>query len=466
MKTNLKTLIVMAVLLFATCILNLNTVQATGITDPKEILDLIPNTIKLDMLESEVFVNEAYDINVCSKNIDVLNKQITKIFVDNEVDLDSLGLRYENIDIYQFYGDIHKITISLVQKGSLSNKTTKSVTIEYKNTADYNLADEAYVKTLVNNMPDFVLNTMNDNMATSAKEFQTSLEKCINDNDVKVISNYATLAGLGEPGYSEDVGFVAFYKNDVLYATKEITSVCYNVITIPEETQDTDEAYISYALPEIKKIFNGFTVGDIKKLTGKVNESYNITNDGTFYTVSLDNGTETATVILKKDNITKVVDHVAIDKDAGVELKVTNIEKNNDVYTEMINKAKDKGYENVFNAYELTIASGELNPSEKLEITFSLGEENNGKQAIILHKKADGSYEEFIETVKNGKVTIEVSELSPFMIALKNSEPVNEGGNKELDDEPKTGTTTYMVLASAVATISLAGLAVIKSKKQ
>ena len=466
MKTNLKALIVIAVLLLATCILNLNTVQATGITDPKEILDLIPNTIKLDMLESEVFVNEAYDINVCSKNIDVLNKQITKIFTDNEVDLDSLGLRYENIDIYQFYGDIHKITISLVQKGSLSNKTTKSVTIEYKNTADYNTTDETYVKNLVNNMPDFVLNTMNDNMATSAKEFQISLEKCINDNGVKVISNYATLAGLGEPGYSENVGFVAFYKNDVLYATKEITSICYNVITIPEETQDTDEAYISYALPEIKKIFNGFTVGDIKKFTGEVNESYNITNDGTFYTVSLDNGTETAKVILRKNNVTKVVDHVAIDKEADVELKVTNIEKDNEIYTEMINKAKDKGYEDIFDAYELKVTSGRINPNEKLEITFSLGEENNGKQAIILHKKADGSYEEFIETVKNGKVTIKVSELSPFMIALKDSEPVNEGENKELDDEPKTGTTTYIVLASVIATISLAGLAVIKSKKQ
>ena len=133
----------------------------------------------------------------------------------------------------------------------------------------------------------------------------------------------------------------------------------------------------------------------------------------------------------------------------------------------MLSKAKEKGFNNIFNAYELKLASGNI--SNGLTITFSLGTENNGKQALILHKKANGSYEEFTETVENGKVNIKVTELSPFMVALKDktttaTTPITNN-NRKLDNEPKTGVVNYTLLASIIALISLGGIVVLKLKK-
>ena len=55
-KSNLKLLIVMSILLLAMCIFNANVVQATEQTKtPQEILNLVPDTVEVDMLESEVF---------------------------------------------------------------------------------------------------------------------------------------------------------------------------------------------------------------------------------------------------------------------------------------------------------------------------------------------------------------------------------------------------------------------------
>ena len=140
----------------------------------------------------------------------------------------------------------------------------------------------------------------------------------------------------------------------------------------------------------------------LEELQEKVDEENNITNNGTYYIMTL-NGTDSARVVLKKSNTKKILDNVAI-SNSNATINGTNIDKTSSIYVEMLSKAKEKGFNNIFNAYELKLASGNI--SNGLTITFSLGTENNGKQALILHKKANGSYEEFTETVENGKVNI------------------------------------------------------------
>ena len=178
------------------------------------------------------------------------------------------------------------------------------------------------------------------------------------------------------------------------------------------------------------------------------------------------NGTESARVILKKSNTNKVIDNVAINNSNAI-INGNIIEKTNSIYDEMLSKVKEKGFSNIFNIYELKLVSGNI--SNGLKITFSLGTENNGKQVLILHKKDDGSYEEFIKTIENGKINIEVTELSPFMVALKNTETINsepsENNNNKIDNEPKTGVHDYTVLATVIALISLGGLTILKLKK-
>lgn len=457
-KSNLKLLIVMSILLLAMCIFNANVVQATEQTKtPQEILNLVPDTVEVDMLESEVFTD--------NQDFEKLNKSITKTFTDNKIDLKALNLQYTNLSVTDLYENIHKATIYLssTDKNNYEPLAKKNITIKYKNTSTYNEKDKNYVLEKAKNIPSAIA-VSNNSADYGENEFQKSIENIINDKNVKVIINYGAF-GSTAGDIVQANSFVALYKNNVLYKTMGISSLAFETIIIPDNVQDTDEAYINYALPKIKEIWNSFEVSNVKKITGKVDEENNITNNGTYYIMTL-NGTDSARVVLKKSNTKKILDNVAISNSSAT-INGTNIDKTSSIYTEMLSKAKEKGFNNIFNAYELKLASGNI--SNGLTITFSLGTENNGKQALILHKKANGSYEEFTETVENGKVNIKVTELSPFMVALKDktttaTTPI-ANNNRKLDNEPKTGVSNYTLLASIIALISLGGIVVLNFKK-
>ena len=458
-KSNLKFLIVMAILLLVMCIFNANVVQATEQTKtPQEILNLVPDTIEVDMLESEVFT----DVDEISgtKDMDLINQKITKIFTDNNVDLKALNLTFTNLSSYDLLEDIHKATIYLnetKENGYTDIAAQKTINIKYKNTNNYNDTDKNYVLEKAKKIPNTLVISQND-----ASEFQKKLENIINDKSIKVFSIYGVFGGTGSDITMMD-SLVALYKNDILYKTMAVSGVTFYTVIIPENIQDTDEAYINYALPKIKENWSNFEVSNVRKITGKIDEEFDIVNDGTYYKMTL-NTDDCARVILKKANTTKVIDNVAI-SNSNVVLNGTTIEKTNSVYTEMLEKLSAKGYKNIFNAYELKLVSGNI--SNGLTITFSLGTENNGKQAIVLHKKADGSFEEFERTIENGKINVEVTELSPFMVAIKDTvvDNNNTTNNKVLDNEPKTGVVDYTIFASVIALISLGGLAILKYKK-
>lgn len=457
-KSNLKLLIVMSILLLAMCIFNANVVQATEQTKtPQEILNLVPDTVEVDMLESEVFTD--------NQDFEKLNKSITKTFTDNKIDLKALNLQYINLSVTDLYEDIHKATIYLssTDKNNYEPLAKKNITIKYKNTSTYNEKDKNYVLEKAKNIPNAI--AVSDNSADYGEnEFQKNIENIINDKNIKVIINYGAFGStVGDIVVANS--FVALYKNNVLYKTMGITSLAFETIIIPDNVQDTDEAYINYALPKIKEIWNNFEVSNVRRITGKVDEENNITNNGTYYIMTL-NGSDSARVVLKKSNTKKIIDNVAISNSSAT-INGTIIEKTSSIYAEMLSKVKEKGFNNIFNAYELKLVNGNI--SNGLTITFSLGTENNGKQALILHKKANGSYEEFTETVENGKVNIKVTELSPFMVALKDktttaTTPI-ANNNRKLDNEPKTGVANYTLLASIIALISLGGIVVLNLKK-
>ncbi len=456
-KSNLKLLIVISILLLAMCIFNANVVQATEQTKtPQEILNLVPETVEVDMLESEVFTD--------NQDFETLNKSITKAFTDNKIDLKALNSQYTNLSVTDLYEDIHKATIYLssTDKNNYDPLAKKNITIKYKNTSAYNEKDKNYVMEKAKNLPNAIA-VSNNNTDYGANEFQKNIENIINDKNIKVIINYGAFgATIGDIVQANS--FVALYKNNVLYKTMGITSLAFETITIPDNVQDTDEAYINYALPKIKEIWNNFEVSNVRRITGKVDEENNITNNGIYYIMTL-NGSDSARVVLKKSNTKKIIDNVAISNSSAT-INGTNIDKTSSIYAEMLSKAKEKGFNNIFNAYELKLASGNI--SNGLTITFSLGTENNGEQALILHKKANGSYEEFTETVENGKVNIKVTELSPFMVALKDkttTTTTTTNNNKKLDNEPKTGVADYTILTSIIALVSICGIVTIKLKK-
>ena len=118
---------------------------------------------------------------------------------------------------------------------------------------------------------------------------------------------------------------------------------------------------------------------------------------------------------------------VTLENGTPVNMAKLDKEYDKEIYTEMEKQLKDKGIANIIGAYELTAYGNTYN---NMSISFNIGTKYNGKQVIVLHKKSNNTYETLTATVKDGKATVTVSELSPFMIALK--------GDRKLDNEPKT----------------------------
>lgn len=147
----------------------------------------------------------------------------------------------------------------------------------------------------------------------------------------------------------------------------------------------------------------------------------------------------------------------------GTPVNMATIESDDETYKEMVKELENKGFTNILGAYELTAYGTTY---DNMKVSFTLGNNYNGKEVKILHKKNDNTYETFTTKVENGKATITVSEFSPFMIALSDTTNTNNStGDKKLDDEPKTGVADYTIFASVIALISLGGIVTLKLKK-
>lgn len=152
-------------------------------------------------------------------------------------------------------------------------------------------------------------------------------------------------------------------------------------------------------------------------------------------------------------------------------LEVNTIDKENRTYVEMVSMFNiDKENMDIY-AYDINV-QGQY--EGELTLTFNVGQEYNGRKAGILHIKKDNTTEKFEEIVENGKVTVKVNGLSPFMIAIENTnnskiETPKEETKKEhkLDETPKTGTTFEVAsILSIIALITISGIVITNKYKK
>ena len=103
----------------------------------------------------------------------------------------------------------------------------------------------------------------------------------------------------------------------------------------------------------------------------------------------------------------------------------------------------------------------------------------NDKKFVVAHQKSsNGEIEYFNGTIKDGKATIEVTELSPFAISVLTEKAQGENNqapttnpdktpttNKgEKDTTPKTGTID--IIGYVLATTILSGIGIVALKKK
>ncbi len=116
------------------------------------------------------------------------------------------------------------------------------------------------------------------------------------------------------------------------------------------------------------------------------------------------------------------------------------ISKTDTLYKKIENglkEANDLNWENVVSiwAYDLYVTEGEY--EGPLNITFNVGKDANGKEYVVGHLKHGVELEYFTGIVKDGKITITVDELSPFVIGVKEDYllgDVDENGKIDAQD--------------------------------
>ena len=186
------------------------------------------------------------------------------------------------------------------------------------------------------------------------------------------------------------------------------------------------------------------------------------------YTVEETNKTYTTKFKVKVTGLEVKTYEVKADKKVAISLtgamgnnslEVNTIDKENKTYVEMVSMLNVDNENMDIYAYDINV---EGQYEGELTLTFEVGKEYNGRKASILHIKKDNTTEKFEAIVENGKVTITVNGLSPFMIAIENTNNTKTETPKEqhkLDETPKTGTTFEVAsILSIIALISIVGI--------
>lgn len=122
----------------------------------------------------------------------------------------------------------------------------------------------------------------------------------------------------------------------------------------------------------------------------------------------------------------------------NTDLSVKEIGKDNENYDELIEQVKGN---TILGVYDISL-SNELSEGKSIKLGFNVDEKYNGEDVIILHyKENDGITftETYKSTVKDGKVSIDVSGFSPYVIALDDAENnTNTNGNIDSDKNSDT----------------------------
>lgn len=494
MRTHLKTLLLVTIIIGTILIFAPNKVEANQYatimsgTVTQEALNNMSDTIKVDLKESEF---EKVPEIIMGQVKAELEKQ--GIVVGNTYD-NSIGDIYVGFQEGKTYTpisnvawthtncDIHKVVVSINVRNS-DVMVNKMFNVEYSNTKNYTETNKNYVANLVKNVDNTTMDVncspnVNDGW-DSSNDVIDMLNKKINNTTIKFVYN----GGTGD--FEKQVLDYAVFKDDVYYQSITITS---NIIFEDEQTNysEADKNYIANLLKKFQDptppnwiymdlyLYDDQNISIEDALIKKFNDaSITLEPDGR---VAGDiDWFEKGFWVCKNNvkyqqiqvhgNIYRVRKDVKVDNNISISglLPDVNVKVEQKENNEMVTEVNNKGYNKILGTYELTLTGATSLPNP-IDITFDLGTEYNGQVAYVLHKKADGSYERFEEQIKDGKVTITVSELSPFVVAIKENSQAPTTNKGEKDTTPKTSTTD--ILGYVLVTTILSGVGIVALKKR
>ncbi len=448
LKTSLKIVLLVSFMLITMCAFNV--VYAETMT-VDEVLELVPETISADVKQADY--KDAEDEIIAS---------VEESLAEKGVDTADYEISYS---LYTTY-------LSVSIKNEDGKYTYKSVTVEY---SDYNAEDDQIIQdyfaqfdlsgaTGIFCLPCYSYDELKDN---SVEAFINGINTYYPLPDGVEMIN-VSIAGEGPGTYSttEVIGF-NLYKDGYNYGYFAMYFYRFIAFDIPDDVEDTEEAKIEYGRTALYDfIKENFTY--YEKLASSADNITITYVSGDIYKFELEDNemgwAYNYHIFLFTEDSTTSDDRVTVPEDSGIVISAEEIENTESTYEELEEKLEEDGYSDIVVAFEVTLISGDI--SNGVEISFNVGTDYNGKQAIILHKKSDGTYETATDTVEDGIVKMTVNELSPFMIAfVETTTDTNTTTTDELDETPKTGASEIAVqICMAIAITSVIGLAVTKRK--
>ena len=274
-KTNLKILLALAIVLMAMCVFNMNTVNAgntvntvntvsrgntistgntinTGNTVSKTVLDNVPNTINVGMPTTEA-TEDGFAVSTKLKNI--IETKVKETITEDITGL-TLSIRFGDGSTNKLK-DISKIHIELYKTYG-TNIAEKVINVTYTN---WNENDRQYIENKCKNL-SFKLENLYWDVDTTLDDFNVvekfisnEYSKLINDSSIQV-SFVVGAAGWMFPEFIAD-GTVVLSKNNVIYYINNTDAfiTATPTITVPKTVEDTDTAIGDYALTKVKTIF-------------------------------------------------------------------------------------------------------------------------------------------------------------------------------------------------------------------
>lgn len=470
----------------------------------KETIDSVKE-IKVSFTEEEItnaFVNHDYSVinnlynELNSKVNEQIGNNITLVYCDvnvmNDIHDAIIYSAYEDVelDVYVSYTTNYERPINIIYADSdkhdadLDKKADQTVqagreliTVDLGNEEEMNQYTEEVVYEMLDKKVDSLLK---DSGFTKVTIYDKEFYNYYNDDGTKILEKHA---------------YESFYliKDNLNYGYLDMNiSIIYKV-TIPEDVIDEEDAYIEAASNRIKQYL--VKVGEIEESEEIIIENYmgifSVYKKGTSINEvnaieddeEDDYGDWLIDIVIGKDNKKLLLaDGLLVGQNELIWAEVVDeellkqVEKegyyynyffayNNitkDTFKEMEDSVKEKGY-TVWKSY--LISSNRH--FDTITLTFSVGEENNNKEIFVLHKKSDGTYEEFKGVVKNGMFDVVVSEFSPFVVGLGDvvkEETIEVSLSRPLDNEPKTGNEIYLSQAFILATLSLGSIFVLRKR--
>lgn len=265
--------------------------------------------------------------------------------------------------------------------------------------------------------------------------------------------------------YESAFGPMSIFYNDYLYATKEEGLYLKRVIYIPQDTENTKEAFVEAAQKRINDYLGNTSVvvsygGLLSSLPEDSEDSqYPITSDGNYYNIKIDSRTYKFYIV--KGTTAQLVEPTYVGLDLDSKIEITSGDSSIPLDTSLtVNNIEDSSIKDIigtenYKSYDISLYSAAKNAKiEKLEngkflVKIPVPTELNGKDLIVYYITNDGNKEEHEVTIKDDYAIFETDHFSVYSLAEKNN---------TIEENPKTyDGIGNSILLGIISLISLVG---------